>query len=174
MRLIILGAGGYGKTVYDLAEQSGKYDSISFLDDSSNDSRVIGKCEEYERYISDDTYIYPAFGNNSGRLTWIETLKAKGANIPTIVHSTAYVSPKVKLGVGVVVLPGAIVNTDVIVGDGVIVNCSSVIDHGCVIENGVHVCLGAIIKAENQILDCMKIEAGEVIENRKFPLKEDK
>ena len=31
MRLIILGAGGYGKTVADIARQSGKYEQIFFL-----------------------------------------------------------------------------------------------------------------------------------------------
>lgn len=32
MRLIILGAGGHGKVVADLAEQTGKYDAVYFLD----------------------------------------------------------------------------------------------------------------------------------------------
>lgn len=44
----------------------------------------------------------------------------------------------------------------------------------CVIEEGVHICLGAIVKAENRISKCMKIEAGTVIENRTYPLKEVK
>lgn len=170
MKLIILGAGGFGKTVYDVASQSGVYDSIAFLDDNSTDSRVVGKCADYSKFISPDTQIYPAFGNNNGRLDWIEKLLSEGADVPTIVHQSAYVSPTVILGKGTVVLPKAVINTDTVVEMGVIVNCSAVIDHGCVIGNGVHVCLGAIVKAENKIPDCMKIEAGEVIENRKFPL----
>lgn len=170
MKLIILGAGGYGKTVWDVATQSGKYDSISFLDDNSTDSRVVGKCADYVKFISPDTEIYPAFGNNSGRIDWIKRLVSEGASVPTIVHSSAYVSPTVMLGKGTVVLPKAVINTDTVVGQGVIVNCSAVIDHGCVIGDGAHICLGAIVKAENRIPDCMKIEAGEVIENRKFPL----
>lgn len=171
MRLVILGAGGYGKTVYDVAAQSGKYEEIFFLDDNSTDSRVVGKCADFERYISDETEIYPAFGNNNGRLDWITRLLKMGANVPTLVHPTSYISPTVKIGEGTVVLPKAVVNTDTEIKRGVIVNCSAVIDHGCIIGNGVHVCLGAIVKAENKIPDCMKIEAGEVIENRKYPLE---
>ncbi|MBE6651197.1 MAG: hypothetical protein E7613_07775 [Ruminococcaceae bacterium] len=170
MKLIILGAGGYGKTVYDVAVQSGKYNEICFLDDNSTDSRVVGKCGDFEKYISEDTEIYPAFGNNKGRLEWIDNLLEMNAKVPTIVHATSYISPTVKIGVGSVVLPKAVINTDTEIGRGVIVNCASVIDHGCIIGDGVHVCLGAIVKAENRIPDCMKIEAGEVIENRKFPL----
>ena len=173
MRLIILGAGGYGKTVYDVALQSEKYDDILFLDDNSTDSKVAGECADFEKYISEDTEIYPAFGNNKGRLDWINKLLEMGANVPTIIHPTSYISPTVSLGVGTVVLPMAVVNTDTKVKRGVIVNCSAVIDHGCIIGDGVHVCLGAIVKAENKIPDCMKIEAGEVIENRKYPLESE-
>ena len=170
MKLIIIGAGGYGKTVYDIAMQSGNYESIHFLDDNSSDTRVIGECNDYKKFS--DCWIYPAFGNNRSRLDWIERLVSENIAVPTIVHHSAYVSPYATLGVGTVVLPKAVVNTDVKVGDGVIVNCSAVIDHGCVIEKGVHVCLSAVVKAENQIPEFMKIDAGTVIENQKFPLKE--
>lgn len=48
MRLIILGAGGYGKTVADIARQSGKYEQIYFLDDGQETSDLIlGTCLEY-------------------------------------------------------------------------------------------------------------------------------
>ena len=33
-KLLILGAGGYGKTVADVAQQLGYYDKIAFLDDA--------------------------------------------------------------------------------------------------------------------------------------------
>ena len=44
------------------------------------------------------------------------------------------------------------------------------VDHGCIIEEGVHVCLGAIVKGENRIEKCSKIEAGEVVERGQYPL----
>lgn len=34
MKLIIIGAGGYGQTVADPAVQSHKYDAVLFLDDN--------------------------------------------------------------------------------------------------------------------------------------------
>ena len=36
------------------------------------------------------------------------------------------------------------------------------------IEEGVHICLGAIVKGENRVKTLSKIEAGEVIEARKW------
>ncbi|MBQ7338980.1 MAG: hypothetical protein IJW40_11095 [Clostridia bacterium] len=168
MKLIILGAGGYGRTVADIARQSGRYTEVCFLDDNETDELVIGKCSDYINCISPDTELYPAFGNNEGRLQWLERLEAAGANIPTIIHDTAYVSPEATVGGGTVVLPKAIINTGVVVNRGCIINCGAIIDHGCVIEDGVHICLGAITKAENRIQRCMKVEAGVVIENRTY------
>ena len=168
MNLIILGAGGYGQTVADIAEQAGLYDKVFFLDDKSNADNVIGKCEEYKNYL--DCHIYPAFGNNEMRLSWIERLEKKGFTVPTLVHTTAYVSPKVKIESGSVVLSHAIINTNCIIERGCIINCGAIVDHGCVIEQGCHVCLGAIVKAENRIAKCTKIEAGEVVQARTFPL----
>lgn len=170
MKLIIIGAGGYGRTVADIACQSGKYAEVYFLDDNAIDDIVIGKCSDYINHISHDTELYPAFGNNERRLKWIERLEADGAAIPTLIHDTAYVSPEATVVKGTVVLPKAIINTGVIIERGCIINCGAIIDHGCVIEEGVHICLGAIIKAENRIPRCMKVEAGMVIENRSYPV----
>lgn len=174
MRLVILGAGGYGQTVADVAFQSKKYDTIVFLDDNATGKNVVGKCADFVDYIDQNTCLYPAFGNNDSRISFIEKLEEKGANIPTLIHSTAYVSPRAKIEKGSVVLPNAVINTDTVVEKGCIINCGAIIDHGCIIEKGVHVCLGAIIKAENRIPAFMKIEAGQVIENRTYKLNGDK
>lgn len=173
MNLIILGAGGYGRTVADLAKQSGRYSDIKFLDDHSMKEQVIGKCSEYADHLSPDTELYPAFGNNEVRLQWINQLEAAGATVPTLIHSTAYISPEATVDRGAVVLPNAILNTGAIVKRGCIINCGAIVDHDCVIEDGVHVCLGAIIKADNHIPKCKKIESGIVIENNSYPLKGD-
>ena len=170
MRLIILGAGGYGRTVADLARQSGKYESVSFLDDNASGADVVGKCGDFPAFADGNTEMYPAFGNNRGRLNWLD--KLAGAGIPTasIVHPTAYVSPTAIVESGSMILPKALVNTGCVVKRGCIVNCGAIVDHGCVLEDGVHVCLGAIVKAENRIPACMKVEASQVIENRTYPL----
>ena len=68
------------------------------------------------------------------------------------------------------ILPKALVNTDVVVERGCIINLGAMIDHGCVIEEGVHICLGGIVKAENRVKTLTKIEAGEVVEARTWPV----
>ncbi len=166
MKLVILGAGGYGRTVADVAEQSGKYDEVLFLDDNSG--MAVGKCADYVNYKNCE--VYPAFGNNEMRLEWISRLESEDFLIPTIIHETAYVSPKAKVNKGTVILPKAVINTEVIVEKGCIINCGAIIDHGCVIEAGVHLCPGVVVKAENRIKSGTKIESGEVIQARIFPV----
>lgn len=170
MKLMIIGAGGYGHTVADIAKQSGRYESIGFLDDNEGLDYTLGKCGDYKRFADKGTEIYPAFGNNVGRLQWIEKLVSEGISVPTLIHSTAYVSPEASIGVGTMVLPKSVVNTECVVEMGCIINCGAVIDHGCVIEKGCHVCIGALVKGENRIKSCTKIEAGEVINAREYPV----
>lgn len=162
--LVIIGAGGHGQVVADIAAQTKKYDDIIFLDD--NASCAVGLCADFVKYINKDTEFYVAFGNNVNRLTWLDKLSAAAAILAVIVHPTAYVSPRATLRGGTSVLPGAIVNTDVVVGKGCIINIGAIVDHRTVLGDGVHVAPGAIVKGENIIATCTKIESGEVIEAR--------
>ena len=170
-KLLILGAGGYGKTVADVAQQLGCYDKIAFLDDGKlGKPGVLGGCGEVFSFADNTTEVYPAFGNNETRMRWIDTLRENGIQIPTMVHPRAYVSPTAKIGTGTVVLPMAVVNTGVTVKEGCIINIGALIDHDSVIEAGCHLAPGAIVKAENRIKAGSKIESDIVIQNREYPL----
>lgn len=168
-KLLILGAGGYGKTVADLASQLG-YDEIRFLDDSRTGPDILGRCEDYFRFLDNDTEIYPAFGYHAYRMKWLRVFMEKGLPVPTLIHPRAYVSPTAKLGTGTVVLPMAVVNTGVTVKEGCIINIGALVDHDCIIEAGCHLAPGAIVKAENRIRSGSKIESDIVIQNREYPL----
>ena len=157
-RLVILGSGGYGRTVFDIAHQLG-YSTI-VLDDAD----LAHPLSAFSSYISDDTSFIPAFGNNAFRMEWINRIEESGGKLATLIHPTAYVSPTATIHPGTVILPHAIVNTDVVIDRGCIINLGAIVDHGCIIEEGVHVCLGAVIKGENRIERLSKIEAGEVVE----------
>ena len=157
-RLVILGSGGYGRTVYDVAEQLGY--SITVLDDSDN----VHPLDSFSHYISDDTQFIPAFGNNEFRLEWLERIEKAGGKPATLVHPSAYISPRAHVSEGCVVLPGAVINTGTRIGKGCIINLGVTVDHDVIIEDGVHLCIRCIIKGENRISRCEKIEAGEIIE----------
>ena len=169
-KLLILGAGGYGRTVADIARQLGVYGRIDFLDDSRSGSEILGTCEEFALFCDKDTEVYPAFGNNRVRRQWMERLKDADIPVASLIHPGAYVSPTVKLGEGVVVLPMAVVNTGCVIGDGAIVNIGALVDHDCVVEAYAHLCPGVIVKAGNRIPAEEKVESGTVILNGTYPL----
>jgi UDP-N-acetylbacillosamine N-acetyltransferase len=169
-KLLILGAGGYGKTVADLAVQLGYYDKIAFLDDSQTGEHILGKCGVFAAFADGKTEMYPAFCNNTVRTQWLRSLLDAGVCVPELIHPRAYVSPTAKIGVGTVVLPMAVVNTGVTVKEGCIINIGVLIDHDSVIEEGCHLAPGAIVKAENRIRAGSKIESGIIIQNREYPL----
>ena len=169
-KLLILGAGGYGKTIADLAAQLGCYSKIAFLDDGQTGENILGTCGEFAVFADGNTQMYPAFGNNETRMRWLNTLISAGITVPTLVHPRGYVSPAATVGVGSVVLPMAVVNTGVTVKNGCIINIGALIDHDSVIEAGTHLAPGAIVKAENRIPAGSKIDSGTVVENREYPL----
>lgn len=169
-KLLILGAGGYGRTVADLARQLGCYGSIAFLDNLQTGEHILGTCDDYPRFAGEFHELYPAFGNNELRVRWLNRFLSEGIGVPTLVHPSAYVSPEANLDSGVVILPLAVVNTGVTVKTGCIINIGALVDHDCILEEGVHLAPGAIVKAENRIHAGSKIDSGMVIENRYYPL----
>lgn len=169
MKLIILGAGGYGKTIDDVASQLGKYEDIKFLDDNVAGENILGKTESFKNLINDDTEFYPAFGDNEHRYNWILKLDEAGAKIATIIHPSAYVSPKAVIEKGSAVLPNASINYGAVITYGCIVNIGAIVDHNVLLGNGAHVCPGAVVKGENLIPAFMKIESGTVINRAQYP-----
>lgn len=163
-KLIILGSGGYGRTVQDVATQLGY--KTTFLDDSIPNHPL----SSFTDHIALDTYFISAFGNNTFRMQWIEKVESAGGQLATLIHPTAYVSPTATVAHGTVILPKAVVNTGVTIQRGCILNLGAMIDHGCIIEEGCHICLGAIVKGDNRIPAFTKIEAGVVVEARQWPI----
>lgn len=163
-RLVILGSGGYGRTVADVAHQL-NYSTIVLDDDD-----MVHPLSSFQSYINPSTSFIPAFGNNTFRLEWINRIEVSGGKVATLIHPKAYVSPTATINPGTVILPHAIVNTDVEVGKGCTINLGAIVDHGCILEEGVHLAPGAIVKGENRIEKCSKIEAGEVVERGQYPL----
>ena len=176
MRLVILGAGGHGQTVADLAIQMKKYDEIIFLDDGLYEKiknggevclhgmgTVQGPCEDYIKYKGEGTEMYPAFGDQKRRRDWEDRMLQDGISLALIRHPLAYVSPTARIEPGCVLMPYAVVNTGSVIKKACIINCNAVVDHGCVLEEGCHIEPGAIVKAENHLRVGTSVDSGEVI-----------
>lgn len=145
-RLLIIGAGGHGKVVADIALKMDRWDYIAFLDDNddiktSMGLEVIGKSADMFRYIKDYD-IFVAIGNNETRKVIQEKLEVEGASIPVLIHPEAVIGREVEIGVGTVIMAGVVVNCCTTIGKGCIINTGATIDHDNLIEDYVHISPG--------------------------------
>lgn len=159
-KLLILGAGGHGRVVADVASDMGVYSEIAFLDDASPLVKpafpIIGKIDDAAKYLN-DCALFVAIGNNAVRRKLQTRFEEQGAFFATLVSPKACIGGDVSIGAGTVIMPGCIVNNHARLGKGVIVNTSSSVDHDCTIGDychiapGAHLC-GTVIVGENSLI----------------------
>ena len=157
--LLIVGAGGHGKVVAEMARDCG-YEEIAFLDDNSNEA--IGKSSEMQKFTSSYKEAFVAIGNNQMRGEILMQLKAAGYEIPVLIHPSAYISKTAKIQRGTVVEPKAVINTNADIDEGCIISVGAIVDHDTELEECVHINAGAIVKAGTKVKQFQKIDAGEV------------
>lgn len=156
MKLLIAGGGGHGHVVADLAEATGAFEQIAFLDDGEPGRPpptwlVVGKFSDLASLAGGFDTCIAATGDARLRLEFLDQAEAQGYRIPTLVHPTAAVSPRATLGAGTVVCAKAVVAVGAVVGRGCIVNTGATVDHDCVLGEGVHICPGAHLAGNVEI-----------------------
>ncbi|MEB6677094.1 PglD-related sugar-binding protein [Acinetobacter haemolyticus] len=167
--LLILGAGGHGRSVAEAALLSGQWRSIIFADDSWPQRTevagfpIVANIDKIPTLISTTTAAIPAVGNNQVRQAWFQKLKDLGIPIATIIHPSAIIGSRAMLGEGVCILAGCIVGIDVRVEDGVIVNITSAIDHDCIIGMFSHLSVGVKITGNKEVAPFTFLAAGSVL-----------
>jgi sugar O-acyltransferase (sialic acid O-acetyltransferase NeuD family) len=135
-KLIIIGAGGYSKSVLDSLD-GGRFTLSGFIDERMNLCNhlgypVLGHSLEDIRNASQYVY-FIAIGNNKKRKYWHDLLKKAHLHVINVIDSTAIVSPMATIGEGCFVGKYAVVNAGATVGDDVVVNTMALVEHGCVI-----------------------------------------
>ena len=161
MNLLIIGAGGHGKVVKEVAESLGKYTKIDYVDD--NAEYVVGKITDLQSLRVEYEAAFVGIGNNKLRKEILTKLQAYGYDIPVLIHPTAYVSKSAVIMPGTVVEPKAIVNANSVVKEGCIISVGAIVDHDVILEPCVHVNAGAICKAGSTVAETVKLEAGQVV-----------
>ena len=138
-RLIIVGAGGHGKSIANSAYQNG-YTEICFIDDATKGEcmglPIIGTSDDIESLNDGKTDFVIGIGNNKTRKKVSEKYDV---NWVTIIHPSAQIAVHVSIGKGTVVMAGAVVNACSVVGEHCIVNTNSVVEHDNVVGNYVHI-----------------------------------
>ena len=168
-RLLIIGAGGNGRVISDMAEQSGDWSMIAFLDDSVDTHDypwgIVGSCSDFVEHAAMFTHAIVAFGDNILRSKWIDRIGQTDLEMPIIIADSAQVSPRVRLGPGTVVMPQAAVNIGANLEAGCIVNTGASVDHDCRLGVCVHIAPGAHVGGHVDIGDRSWIGIGSCVRN---------
>jgi sugar O-acyltransferase (sialic acid O-acetyltransferase NeuD family) len=148
-RLLVVGAGGHGRSVAEAAELSGKFEVVGFLDDSLATGEtvlgipVFGPVVVMADHRAAGSQAIVAIGNNHVREKLMCQLAEANFELATVVHPRAFVSSSAVLGAGSAVMAGAIVGTEARLGMGSIVNCGAVVDHHATVEDFGHLGVNA-------------------------------
>lgn len=146
MNLLILGAGGQGQVVKELAQNIGIFRKIDFLDDEPNNPYAIGRCYDCRKFVEEYPIAIPSVGNYELRMKWIDMLIRNGFVIPTLIHRTAIVSPSAQIGYGTVVEAKVTIGANSRIGNGCIISIGATIDRSMVISDGTHIDCGMVVR----------------------------
>jgi sugar O-acyltransferase (sialic acid O-acetyltransferase NeuD family) len=142
-KIAIVGAGGHGKVVGEIAFLN-NYEKINFFDDKINEIKsfpftIFGNLDYLKDHLKNYDAFFVAIGDNNIRHSKIEWLKKEKVNIVSLVHPKSTISKFSVLGIGTCVMANAVVNAGTLIKEGVIINTSSSIDHDCIIDNYAHI-----------------------------------
>lgn len=166
----ILGIGRNTVTIMDLVEDCGY--EISGLLHYSHDrigeeyfGHSISGC--FEDILANDSLeglqFVLSMGNLSIRKEIYETIIKKGGTIPTLIHPSCVISQRCKIGNGVQIMPGSIVQGDSSIGDNTVITVNTVIAHSAHV--GAH-CLisgNVMIGAYSTVKDMTHIGQGSTV-----------
>lgn len=167
-RIVFVGASGHGKVCAEIAELSGEYNEIIFLDDNPLERKcnrydVVGSTNSFFQYINDKTDFFVSIGKAETRKDIQEKIVKAGGKIATLVHPKSVISFDVQMGEGTVIMAGAVINANTQIGKGCIINTSSSVDHDCVVGSYCHVAVGAHLCGDVKTVDNVWVGAGAMI-----------
>jgi sugar O-acyltransferase (sialic acid O-acetyltransferase NeuD family) len=157
MKVVVVGAGGHARSLIEaLRSGGGELEPVACTDpDQSRHGTtldgvlVIGDDRELPRLLADGVrgacVGVGGTRDNGPREQLYDELRARGFQLPAVVHSSAVVAVSASLGGGAQVLAGAIVGAGAVVGENVIVNSGAIVEHDCWIDDHVHLATGCAL-----------------------------
>ncbi len=160
--LIILGAGGMGRTLFDIARESIGYgerfvvkgfldNNIYALDGYVGYPPILGTVDGYR--IEPEDVFSCSIGSVSHKKAVCEEIVARGGEFITLIHRTVRVGTNGTIGTGSILGAFSIIGSDASVGNFVLLQSYSVVGHDAKIGDWSRidtnvVCVGGIVLEE--------------------------
>lgn len=178
--LIIIAAGGMGRTLYDMSRESLGYgdeyvikgfidDNLHALDDFVNYPPIL---DQISTYVPQENDVFVCSMGGSARRKCMEELINRGARFINLIHRTARIGTNVQLGTGNIVGAYTSIGADARIGNYNLIQSYTVIGHDVRMGDwnriDTHVtCIGGtIIGNETDIYTSSVLNHGVVVEDR--------
>ena len=137
-KLIVVGAGGFGREALQWALQSDENDKkwriVGFIDDRLDalngfecPHSILGRILDWEPK-SDERFVITINQPRTKKII-AEKLVEKGAIFENIIHKTVTIATTARLGCGIILCPNVVVSDNAIINDHVEINISSSVGH---------------------------------------------
>lgn len=167
-KLLLVGAGGFGRVVSELATK--QYD-CAFVDDGvSTESivcgvQVIGTISDLPELRKSYGALIVTIGNNQLREKIYEKAEALGYTFPNIICNSAYISPYAKIGHGCVLLQNAVIQNGASVGNGVLLNPGVEIHHDSFVDDNALIYTNSVVRTMARVGKRVRIGSNVTISN---------
>lgn len=159
-KIILQGGGEHAKVVLDCLLSQGL--EVLGLFDPKFTGELFGVPQRgvYDPAFAPEAKAIIAIGDNAVRKKVAFTTTHA---FTTAIHSSCIVSKHAQVGVGSMILHGAIVQAQTKVGAHVIVNTAASVDHDCVLEDYVHIAPRVVVCGRVHVGEGTMVGAGAVI-----------
>lgn len=171
MILAFYGAGAMGREFKYVADETGQWTEMVFIDDHAADVRLLG-CPVVgfqafrKHYSPEDTRFVITIGEPKFRREAFERMEEAGYQGARLVHPSAYISPDAEVGEGAVIGPGVFIGSLARIGKDFYAAKGAAIGHDAIIMNHTRVGVGAFVGGHVMIGENAFIGSGAMLKDR--------
>jgi len=170
--IILIGGGGHCKACIDVIEQEDRFAIKGIIDVPEKIGQtimgypIIDTDENLESIVSRNKNFLITIGfikKSKRRNKLFKEIKSFGGQFPTIISPVAYVSQHSTIGVGAIIMHGAIINADSKIGDNCIINNLALIEHDTIVGDNTHISTGARVNGACTVGENCFVGSGSII-----------
>lgn len=171
MILALYGAGAIGREFRQLAEESGDWSGVVFIDDHA-EARELSGCPVYRfqpfraRFSPEEVRFVVAVGEPKFRLEAFERMIRAGYRGGVLRHGTAYVSPDAEIGEGTAVCRGVHIGSRARIGKNCYLSVGANIGHDAAVGDHTRLGVNAFVGGHTVIGTNAFIGAGALLKDR--------
>lgn len=178
--IVMMGAGGHAKVCIELLRAMGEHVAFCVGGDDSAPACLgvpVLRGDAHLARLRQEGYTraFIAIGSNGLRVKLGHNAAEMGYTLVNAVSPHAVVSPSARLGAGIAIMAGAVINADAAIDDLAIINTGASVDHDCAIGEGVHLApqcalagnvhvgAGAFLGIGCRVVPAIRIGAGAIV-----------